>query len=68
MLDAIVDLIFDVILGLVPDVVLKIVCFVIGAASTAVGATMIGESTQIGGILIAVGVFLMIGTLAVSRR
>ena len=68
MLDAIVDLIVDVILGLVPDIVLKIVFFLIGAASTAVGATMIGESTRRGGILIAVGVCLMIGTLAVSRR
>jgi hypothetical protein len=68
MLDAIVDLIVDVILGLVPDIVLKIVFFLIGAASTAVGATMVGESTQRGGILIVVGVFLMIGTLAVSRR
>jgi hypothetical protein len=44
------------------------VFFLIGAASTAVGATMVGESTQRGGILIVVGVFLMIGTLAVSRR
>jgi hypothetical protein len=62
-IDDVFQLLFGIILDFVPNLVWKILLLLVGIATTAVGATMIGESPQIGGGLILVGMVLLVGSL-----
>lgn len=68
MIDEIFEFIFDMLLELVPNVVWKILLLVIGVVMTAVGATIITDSTRIGVALIAVGTFLFVGSIVSLYR
>lgn len=64
MLDLIFDVIVDSLLRAIPNVIVRIALFAIGVGATVVGMKLIGESTQIGSILLFIGLFVMFGTLA----
>lgn len=69
MLDDILGVIAEILLDLVPNIVWKVLLFVIGVAIAAVGVTMLTESTLTGGGLILVGVCLGLGSsVSVYRR
>lgn len=63
MIDDAFGLIFDIVVEFVPTIVWNLLFFVIGMVMTATGVTILGESTQTGSVLIAVGVVLLVGTL-----
>lgn len=68
MLDEIVEFVLDMLLELVPNVVWKILLCVLGVVMTAVGATIVTESTRVGVGVIAVGTFLFGGSLVSLYR
>ena len=68
MIGDIFEFIFEILLDLVPNAVWKILLSVIGIVMTAVGATKITESTQIGVVLIVVGIFLFVGSIVSLYR
>lgn len=63
MIDDIFEFIFELLLELIPNAVWKILLSVVGIGMTAVGATKITESTQLGAALIVIGTFLFVGSL-----
>jgi len=63
MIDDILAVLLDIVVAFIPDSVWKILAFVIGAIATAAGVVMVGESLWTGGALIAVGVFLLTGSI-----
>lgn len=68
MLDDILEFILELLLELIPNTVWKILLFVIGIVITAVGVTILTESTLTGGGLIIVGVSLGIGSVVSMYR
>lgn len=70
MMDEIFDAFFHAIYEFVPDVVVRIIVLLTGVVTAIIGVGMIGvgESTRIGGILTAIGVSLVVGTLALQYR
>lgn len=68
MLDDILEFILEILLELIPNTVWKILLFVIGIVITAVGVTILTESTLTGGGLIIVGVSLGIGSVVSMYR
>jgi len=64
MLDEIFEIVFDVILELVPTVILKIVLLLAGLAAVAVGVPLFADSPLLGGALTALGAAAVIGVLA----
>jgi hypothetical protein len=63
MLDDILEFILEILLELIPTIVWKTLLFVIAIVITAVGVTILTESTLTGGGLVIVGVSLGIGSL-----
>lgn len=68
MLDDILEFILEILLELIPNTVWKILLFVIGIVITAVGVTILTESTLTGGGLVIVGVSLGIGSVVSMYR
>lgn len=68
MIDEIFEGIFDIILELIPDFVWGFLAVLGGVVSTVIGVMMITESVRIGGILVAVGLFLLVSVLYVWYR
>ena len=64
MLDEIVELVFDVILELVPTIILKILLLLAGLVAVAVGVPLLADSPLVGGALTALGAAAVIGVLA----
>ena len=68
MIDDVSEFIFDVVLEFVPTIVWKLLLFVIGIVMAAVGVTMLNESPQTGGALIAVGMVVLVGSFVSLAR
>lgn len=68
MIDELFEGVFDLVLGVVPNVVWGFLCMLGGVATTAIGVGIFSESALSGGILIAVGVLLVVGVLVVWYR
>jgi len=60
MIDDVLRFIIDILLELVPNTVWKLILSLVGVVMTVIGASMITESTQLGGGLIVVGTVLVI--------
>jgi len=60
MIDDVLRFIIDILLELVPNTVWKLILSLVGVVMTVIGASMITESTQLGGGLIVVGTILII--------
>jgi len=68
MIDDVFEIIFDIVIEVVPTIVWKLLLSVIGIIITAVGVTMFDESPQMGSALAAVGVILLVGSLVSLAR
>ncbi|EMA70709.1 hypothetical protein C461_00432 [Halorubrum aidingense JCM 13560] len=68
MIDELFDLVFHAVFEFLPDAVLRIILLLLGVVTTMIGVMTVGESTRLGGILIAVGVLLVAGALALWCR
>lgn len=68
MIGDIFEFIVNVVIEFVPTIVWKVLFFVIGVVMTAVGVAMLEGSSQTGGVLIAVGVVLLVGSLVSLAR
>jgi len=68
MIDKIFEIVFWVLLDLIPDRVLKIVVFIIGIVTTGVGVQLLSESLWAGGALTMIGLFLMGGSVRIILR
>lgn len=66
MIDEILELVLDVVLEFIPNIVWKVLAFVLGVVITAAGLTTFNESAWTGGLLIAVGMFLLAGSVISS--
>ncbi|WP_096392891.1 hypothetical protein [Halorubrum trapanicum] len=64
MLDEIAELVFDVILELVPTIILKILLLLAGLAAVAVGVPLLADSPLVGGALTVLGAVVVLGVLA----
>ncbi len=62
MIDEILELILDVVIEFIPNSVWRALAFVLGVVITAAGLITFNESSWIGGVLIAVGMFLLGGS------
>jgi len=60
MIDELLEFIIDILLELVPNIVWKFILSLVGIVMTVIGASMITESTQLGGVLTVVGTVLII--------
>jgi hypothetical protein len=63
MLDDIFEIVFDVIMGQVPVVILKILLLLVGLAAVAVGVPLLADSPLVGGALTALGAAAAIGVI-----
>jgi len=68
MIDDIFAFVFDIVLEFVPTIVWKLLLFVIGIVLTAVGVTLLDNSSRTGSALIVVGVVLLVGLLVSLAR
>jgi len=66
MIDEILELVLDVVLEFIPNIVWKVLAFVLGVVITAAGLITFNESALTGGLLIAVGMFLLAGSVISS--
>ncbi|WP_152043055.1 hypothetical protein [Salinigranum salinum] len=63
MIGEIFEGLFDIVLEFIPDFVWGFLFVVAGVASTVIGVMIVGESMQLGGILVIVGVLLVASVL-----
>lgn len=68
MIDDIFEFVFDIVIEFVPTIVWKLLLFVIGIITAAVGVTMLEESPRTGSVLITVGVVSLVGSLVSLAR
>ena len=68
MIDEILEFIVSILADLIPNTVWKIIFFLAGIVTTAIGAAMINESTRVGSALILVGTLLMVISLVLFYR
>lgn len=66
MIDEILELVLDVVLEFIPNIVWKVLAVVLGVVITAAGLITFNESALTGGLLIAVGMFLLAGSVISS--
>lgn len=66
MIDEILELVLDVVLEFIPNSVWKVLAFVLGVVIMAAGLITFNESSWTGGVLIAVGMFLLGGSVISS--
>ena len=60
MIDELLEFIIDILLELVPNTVWKLILSLVGVVMAVIGASIITESTQLGGVLTVVGTVLII--------
>ena len=63
MIDEMFEAVFDVVLELVPDRVLRAVLVAAGFVATAVGVLLLGESPQLGAVVTVIGASVVIATV-----
>ena len=68
MIDEILELILDVVIEFIPNSVWRVLAFVLGVVITAAGLITFNESALTGGLLIAVGMFLLAGSVIVPSK
>ncbi|CDK40466.1 hypothetical protein DM2_393 [Halorubrum sp. DM2] len=68
MIDDVVELVFDVLLGFVPNVVLGAIALVVGLVTTAVGIATLSDPGMMGEALTVVGLSVVAGVLILWRR
>lgn len=66
MIDEILELVLDVVIECIPNSVWRVLAFVLGVVITAAGLITFNESSWTGGVLIAVGMFLLGGSVISS--
>ena len=66
MIDEILELVLDVVIEFIPNSVWRVLAFVLGVVITAAGLITFNESSWTGGVLIAVGMFLLGGSVISS--
>mgnify|MGYP000633228229 CR=1 FL=1 len=64
MLNDIIELVFDVILELVPTVIPKLLLLLAGLAAVAVGVPLLADSPLLGGALTVLGAVVVLGVIA----
>lgn len=68
MIDEILEFTVDLLVELVPNTIWKIILLLVGVVTAAIGATLINESTQVGGTLMILGTVLTIISLLLLYR
>jgi hypothetical protein len=66
MIDEILELVLDVVIEVIPNSVWRVLAFVLGVVVMAAGLITFNQSSLTGGVLIAVGMFLLGGSVISS--
>jgi hypothetical protein len=66
MLDEVFELVLDIVVEFIPNSVWRILAFMLGVVMMAAGVITFNESAWTGGLLIAVGIILLAGSVISS--